>query len=125
LKFEKEIEITLPTFIKDVKERKFKIRNQSDVYRYIEMAKEALPEQNFSDIYLMLEIPDSNICPIPLITDLSRELLRMSNLCQNHFPYQGGYFDQLNIYIQALSIINSEMNRISESKIKRLSKSDG
>lgn len=70
----------------------------------------AIVGDEFYSLYL---VQGSQVCPIPIISNLSIELFQMHKACgENRWPYAGGYFDQLAIYLQAAAVINSEESRL-------------
>lgn len=115
LNLQKEFEIAVNKFPGGDERHNRRIRSRDDIYKYLKYACRLLPE--FNEIYHLLY---ANICPAPLITQLSVELYQMYQFCgTSRFPYPGGYLDQLEIYIQAAGIIASEESSLEKEALKR------
>ncbi len=69
-------------------------------------------------IWIIREIGfESNICPLPMITPFSNELVRLYWHYKNHLlPFTGGILDQPNIYTEAMSLIDATFARIRSEK---------
>lgn len=110
-----EIEINVPDFPKGIGRHKRVIRSDDDAWDYLRYACKLVPELNEAEHLLRV-----NVCPAPFIDRLSIELYKMYQLCgTNRFPYPGGYFDQPEIYIDAVGIIAAEENALAKEALKR------
>jgi len=115
--FHNEIEIEQPDF-NGRGRKKWKIKSIEDAEGYLNSAMADAPDLMEIDHLLLLS--GTNLCPIPLITPLSRELYKMHSLCGNGlFPYPGGYLDQLAIFIDANSIISAEEAALFRRRTKK------
>jgi len=113
---ESRIEITIPHFPgTDGRENRI-IRTGEDVLDYLDYATGLAPE--YSEMDHLLVVPGINICPVPLFTELSVELYKMHQFSKRGlYPYPGGYFDQLAIFIEASGVISSEENVLAKKAL--------
>lgn len=60
---------------------------------------------------------ESRICPLPMITSFSNEMVRLYWHYKNHLlPFGGGILNQPNIYGEAMSLIDATFARIRSEK---------
>lgn len=86
------------------------ISSIEDLNRYIDHVQ-SICSYDLPEIDAVLLVKGTDVCPIPFFTPLSIELLKMVQFCgDSHFPYPGGYLDQLLIYVDAYSVIRAEEN---------------
>lgn len=117
LSVQAEFEIQVTDFAGGIGKHKRIIKNAEDIWKYLEYARDLVPEYN--EIQHLLIVSGTDICPAPLFSRLSLELWNMVVFCgENRFPYPGGYFDQLAIFIDAARIINSERARLLRKRMK-------
>ena len=117
---QKEFKINVPHFPGGKRHERI-IRSTDDVWEYIHYACDLVPEE--TEVGHLLRIAGIGVCPVPLFTDLSRELLKMYRLCgKDRWPYPGSYFDQLTAYVDGIAIIIAEDNRKMRLEDKNASK---
>jgi len=60
---------------------------------------------------------ESRTCLLPMVTGFSRQMLRLYGHYKHHLlPYAGGLYDQPNLYIEAMDVIEQHEARLkSES----------
>lgn len=62
----------------------------------------------------------SNVCPRFLVSDKSMSLLLLHQHYRNAIlPYAGGIYDQPNIYIEAMAIIDSRVAKIALERLEK------
>ena len=109
----KEIEIDVPNYRGGIGLHKRIIRNESDLWEYLDYALPLVPEYNAGRLLLF----SASVCPAPFITTLSRDLFQMYQHCgQYRFPFPGCYLEQPAIYIEASNIIESEKAQLTAEK---------
>jgi len=60
---------------------------------------------------------ESRTCPLPMITDFSRALLRLYAHYKNQLlPFAGGLYDQPNLYTEAMETIDAHKARIESEQ---------
>ena len=117
LLYEKKVELEQPDF-EGRGRKKWSFRKPEDVEDYLMENTARVP--GTLEIEHLLVFAGTDVCPIPIITPLSVELARMNNFCQGgQFPYPGGYLDQLEIFIQAASIIGGEESDLMKRRRKK------
>lgn len=113
---EKEFEINVPDF-EGKGTHKRRIRSRSDIYDYLHYAMGIYP--GVSECDHLVTTAGINICPVPVISQFSRQLYQMYQFCkQGSLPYEGGYLDQLEVYIEAAAIISTEESALAQKAVK-------
>lgn len=98
--------------------RKWVFQKPEDVEDYL--AESIIQVPDSLEIEHLLLFAGTDVCPIPIITPLSMELARMNSFFQaGGFPYPGGYLDQLEIFIQAASVIAGEESDLLKRRRKK------
>jgi hypothetical protein len=93
------------------------INSVEDIRKYIDFAHGLVP--HLSEVELLLNVSGVDICPVPLFTLNSLDLLRMCEFAeQGLYPIDGGYFDQPEYLIEAMGIIAKEKKQIAARKQK-------
>lgn len=63
------------------------------------------------DLYEIPGVVRSRVCLLPMVTDWSREMLRLYGHFKNSvFPFSGGVYEQPRRYMQAMEIIDGHLN---------------
>ena len=87
------------------------------MYEYLQYAMDILPGVSECDHLVIIQGID--ICPVPIISRFSRDLYQMYQFCkQGSLPYEGGYLDQLEVYIEASAIISVEESALAQKAVK-------
>ena len=99
----------------DGKGRKAKtVKSENDLRSYLNWAFKVRPERSAIDHLIGV-----NICPAPLITEKSTELMRMYRFSkQGLFPVHGGYYDQPLEFIEAAEVIRLEETILVNEDLK-------
>jgi hypothetical protein len=65
----------------------------------------------------------ANRCPVTLITQGTQEIIRAYNFYKNGIlPYAGGWLMQTRRFAEAMQILDSETNSISQKEIEKARK---
>lgn len=117
LLYEKMVEVEQPDF-QGRGRKKWALQKPEDVEDYLSECIAQVPDS--LEIEHLLVFAGTDVCPIPIINPLSVELARMNSFFQaGGFPYPGGYLDQLEIFVQAASIIAAEESELMRRRRKK------
>lgn len=117
LLYEKKIKVEQLDFEGKGK-KKWVFQKPEDVEDYLTESITRVP--GTLEIEHLLIFAGTDVCPIPVITPLSVELARVNSFFQaGGFPYPGGYLEQLEIFIQATSVISAEESDLMRRRRKK------
>ena len=113
---EKEIVIEEISFEQAGERKKRKIRKADDVWEYVDLFKSYFP--NATELEIIYYSSGSGICPVWLFGHDTIELLNMCDISEKlGYPFEGGYFDQPALFIQAMNIIGSERAKLLKMRM--------
>lgn len=74
-------------------------------------------------IWIIPKVIETNVCLLPMVTNFSRVMLDMyGHYEKGYLPAGGGMLDQPNAFVEAMQIIDGQMNHL---KIERAKKPNG
>jgi len=69
-------------------------------------------------VWLIDGVLESRTCPLPMISEWSRAMVRLYGHYKQHFlPFAGGLMEQPVAYVEAMEIIEGANNRIQQERI--------